>query len=78
MSSTWMTRLPHMSSKKWKREIGPLQLVSHVAQIRHTGEQEKHSAHIIQNDNSFACLSPVHPWLIHLLSSVAVMYHVNG
>ena len=42
MSSTWMTRLPHMSSKKWKREIGPLQLVSQVAQIRHTGEQVMH------------------------------------
>ena len=39
--------------------------------------QEKQSAHIIQNDNSFARLSPVHPWLIHLLSSIAVMYHVN-
>ena len=39
--------------------------------------QEKPSAQIIQNDNSFACLPPVCPWLFHLLSSMAVMYHVN-
>lgn len=57
-----------------------------VVQIRHAGEQvmmhwDKRKKALTLFKNliiiSFACLPPVCPWLIHLLSSMAVMYHVN-
>ena len=71
-----------MSSKKWKREIGPLQLVSHVAQIRgkqvmHCWDKRNQALKLFKMIISFACLPQVCPWLFHLLSSMAVMYHVN-
>ena len=59
--------------------IGPLQLVIHVVQNRRAGEQKSHWDTNKENYNlklclSFVCLVPVRL----LLSSVAVLYHVNG
>ena len=60
--------------------IGPLQLAIHVVQNHHTGEQKsrwdktnKENYHL-KSCMSFVCLVPVRL----LLSSVVVLYHVNG
>ena len=60
--------------------IGPLQLAIHVVQNRRAGEQKSHwdktnkENYHLKLCMSFVCLVPVRL----LLSSVAVLYHVNG
>ena len=59
--------------------IGPLQLVIHVVQNRPAGEQKSHWDETNKENYhfklcmSFVCLIPVRL----LLSSMAVLYHVN-
>ena len=61
-------------------QVGPLQLAIHVVQNRRAGEQKSHwDKTDKENDHlkscmSFVCLVPVRL----LLSSVAVLHHVNG
>ena len=60
--------------------MGPLQLVIHVVQNRRAGEQKSHldktnkENYHLKLCMSFVCLVPVRA----LLSSVAVLYRVNG
>ena len=60
--------------------IGPLQLAIRVVQNRRAGEQKSHWDKTNKENYhfklcmSFVCLVPVRL----LLSSVAVLYHVNG
>ena len=60
--------------------VGPLQLVIHMVQNRRAGEQKSHwdktnkENYHLKLCMSFVCLVPVRL----LLSSVAVLYHVNG
>ena len=60
--------------------IGPLQLAIHMVQNRRAGEQELHwdktnkENYHFKLRMSFVCLVPVRL----LLSSVAVLYHMNG
>ena len=62
------------------RAIGPLQLVIHVVQNRRAEEETSHwdktnkENYHLKLFISFVCLVPVRL----LLSSVAVLYHVNG
>ena len=62
------------------RAIGPLPLVIYVVQNRRAGEQESHwdktnkENYNLKLCMSFVCLVPVRL----LLSSTAVLYHVNG
>ena len=64
-----------------QHKIGPLQLIAiHVVQNRRAGEQKLHwdktnkENYDVKLCMSLACLVPVRL----LLSSVAVLYHVNG
>ena len=54
--------------------IGLLQLAIYVVQNRRAGEQKSHWDKTKKLCMSFVCLVPVRL----LLSSVAVLYHVNG
>ena len=62
------------------RIIDPLQLAIHVVQNRRAGEQKSHwdktnkENYHLKLCMSFVCLVPVRL----LLSSMAVLYHVNG
>ena len=63
-----------------QHKIGPLQLAIHKVQNRCAGEQKSHWDKTNKENNdvklciSLACLVPVRL----LLSSVVVLYHVNG
>ena len=63
-----------------QHKIGPLQLAIHVLQNRRAGEQKSHWDKTNKENYDFrlcmslACLVPVRL----LLSSVAVLHHVNG
>ena len=60
--------------------IGPLQVAIHVVQNRRAGEQKSHwdktnkENYHLKLFKSFVCLVPVRL----LLTSTAVLYHVNG
>ena len=62
------------------RSIGPLELTIHVVPNRHPGEQRPHWGKTNKGNYhlklcmSFVCLVPVRL----LLSSIVVLYHVNG
>ena len=62
------------------RRIGPLQLATHVVQNRRAGEQKSHwDKTNKENYHLKLCMSFVCLVLVRiLLSSVAVLYHVNG
>ena len=60
--------------------IGPLEVAIHVVQNRRAGEQKSHrdkinkESYILKLCMSFVCRVPVRL----LLTSTAVLYHVNG
>ena len=72
--------LAFFAQRPFATVISPLQLAIHVVQNRRAGEQKSHwdktnkENYHLKLCMSFVCLVPVRL----LLSSVAVLYHVNG
>ena len=79
-SKVYKTNKKALGGRPELQIIGPLQLAIHVVQNRHAGEQKSHwdktnkEHYNLELCMSFVCHVPVRL----LLSSVAVLYHVNG